>query len=84
MAVQQHPAIIVDEIYDFLLSAPSLRQVRDYEVSETIEERIEYLLARNRQSVISDDEQLELNEFMAISHLLTMLKIRAEELMERA
>lgn len=67
-----------DEVYDFLLSAPSPEAVIAFRPSEETQTRVRYLLEANRSGTLSTDEQAELDEFSSVEHFVRMLKIRAE------
>lgn len=67
-----------DEVYDFLLSAPSPADVMAFRPSEETQERIRYLLDANRSGTLNSAEQAELEEFSSVEHFVRMLKIRAQ------
>nr|AUN37646.1 hypothetical protein [uncultured bacterium] len=68
-----------DEVYDFLLSAPSPEAVIAFHPSEQTQARVRYLLDANRNGVLSATEQAELDEFSSVEHFVRMLKIRAQK-----
>lgn len=68
-----------DEVYDFLLSAPSPEAVIAFRPSEVTLERVRYLLDANRSGTLNTAEQAELDEFSSVEHFVRMLKIRAEQ-----
>jgi len=68
-----------DEVYDFLLSAPSPEAVLAFRPSAETQERVHYLLEANRSGTLSSEEQAELDEFSSVEHFVRMLKIRAEK-----
>lgn len=67
-----------DEVYDFLLSAPTLEAVIAFRPSEATLTRVRVLLDANRSGTLSGTEQAELDEFSSVEHFVRMLKIRAE------
>ncbi len=73
------PAPAYDEIYEFLLSAPTPQAVIDFRPSEETQARIRVLLDANRQGVLTVEQQVELDEFERIEHLMRMLKIKARQ-----
>lgn len=77
MAVTHAPAY--DEVFDFLLSAPTPQQVIAFRPGEATQERVRYLLDANRQGTLSAEEQSELEEFSRVEHFVRMLKIKARE-----
>jgi hypothetical protein len=72
-------ATVFDEVFDFLISAPSLAQVTAFRPSETAQERVRYLLAANREETLTLEERQEMDEIGRVEHVMRMLKIRALE-----
>ena len=66
-----------DEVYDFLLSAPSPEAVIAFHPSDETQARVRYLLEANRSGTLSPTDQAELDEFSSVEHFVRMLKIRA-------
>lgn len=64
------------EVIQFLSKAPSSQDVLDYHVSEQVQERLQRLLALNEAGMLSETEQLELDELQRIEHIVIMLKAR--------
>lgn len=62
------------EIIEFLASNPSGKDVLGYHASERSQERLRRLLALNEAGLLSEDEQLELDELQQIEHFVVMLK----------
>ena len=81
MAVTQISAY--DEVIDFLTSAPTPEQIIAFRPSLAVQERINALLAANRNGTLSRDEQNELDEFEEIEHLMRRLKIRARTKLDK-
>jgi hypothetical protein len=76
MTVQIHQSIFT-ELAEFLTSQPSLEEIAAYKVSPAIQERIDDLLEKNREQVLSEDERGELEKILAVSHLMSFTKIKA-------
>ena len=72
------PALIVTEFIDFLASLSSSAEILGYEPSERIQARLNYLLTRKRQDALTEEENLELQEFLRLTHFVGMLKIRVQ------
>ncbi|MBC7811623.1 MAG: hypothetical protein H7175_10775 [Burkholderiales bacterium] len=70
---------IMDEILDFLMSAPTLQQIIDFQVSETTQLRVRYLLDQNRNGHLTAEENAELDEISKFNHLLILLKARVHK-----
>ncbi|MBL8165578.1 MAG: hypothetical protein JNJ61_26580 [Anaerolineae bacterium] len=76
MTVQVQQSIFT-ELADFLTSQPTLEDIAAYKVSPAVQERIDDLLERNRESVLSPDERSELEKILAVSHLMSLAKTKA-------
>ena len=75
--------ILFEEIIDFLASGPDSAAIIAFEPSETLKQRLSYLLERNRQDTLSAEERAELDEFTRMNHFMNMLKIRARQRLAR-
>lgn len=71
------PKTLLDEITDFLNSDPSPQQVIDYRLPERLEQRALELLELNREDRLTTEDRAEMDEFMHVDHLMTMLKAKA-------
>lgn len=74
----------IDEVLNFLLSAPSPEQIVAFHASESAQARIRYLLDANRNGLLTDSERLELEEASQLNHLITQLKIRAWKILDKS
>jgi len=73
------------EVIQFLSKAPSPQDVLNYHVSKQAQERLQRLLALNEAGMLSETEQLELDELQRIEHIVIMLKAQvAAQLLEKA
>lgn len=77
MAVAPSPAF--DEVYEFLLSAPTPQDVIAFRPSEPTLARIRDLLAGNKEGTLTTDQQAELDEFERVEHFVRMLKVKARQ-----
>ena len=69
------PAVAtVTEIIEFLAGNPTPQEILQYHVSERAQERLQRLLALNRAGMLSEVEQLELDEMEKIEHVFIMFK----------
>ena len=66
----------MDEILDFLTSAPTQQDIIDYQPSEALAERSHYLHDRNRHDALTDAERIELDELHRLNHFMIQLKTR--------
>ena len=64
------------EVIEFLSQNPSPQEVFNYHVSDERQERLRRLLALNKEGILSEIEQLELDELEKIEHVMIMLKAR--------
>jgi hypothetical protein len=68
-----------EEVYDFLLTQPTLKQIITYRPSEVSQQRLSELLESNRTGSLTPDDEIELNEFEKVEHLMIMMKAKARE-----
>lgn len=71
----------IDEILDFVTSAPKLDEIIDFAYSDETVERVNYLNERQTAGELSREEQDELREFERAAHVMEQLKIRARRRM---
>ena len=65
------------EFADFITSAPSLKTISEYRLSDDSEARISYLLEANRTGMLTPQESDELDDYTHLEHLMRIVKIRA-------
>lgn len=73
------PTPVFNEVYDFLLSSPTAQQIISFRPSEATQTRIRGLLERHKEDMLTDDERIELDEFLRVEHFVRMLKIKARQ-----
>jgi hypothetical protein len=64
-------------VLEFLASGPSADAVARFGPTPEMQERVSELLEKNRAGELSAAETEELDEYVRIDHLITMLKARA-------
>jgi hypothetical protein len=69
----------VSELISFLSKGPTPRRVTSFKFSERSQQRLRRLLALNQSSLLSEEEQAELEELETLEHIVAMLKIQARE-----
>jgi hypothetical protein len=74
-----YPRTLTDEIFDFLLSAPTPEQVIAFHPSTELQLRMRYLLDGNRNDTLKDAEKEELDAYLELERFFRHLKARAEE-----
>lgn len=77
--VLAHSNPVFAELIDFLSSSPSSDEILAYKPSEELEERLSFLLEKNRKDNLTAEERSELDEFLRYDHFMTMLKLRTQE-----
>lgn len=68
---------VFEELADFIVSQPTLEEIAAYRVSEETDNRIHYLLEKNREEGLDLDEREEMTQFLTISHLMKLAKAKA-------
>jgi hypothetical protein len=67
-----------DEILEFLTSTPTPEQIIAFRPSQDTQQRVSDLLDRSHNGALTAEEQIELDEFEQVEHLMRMLKARAK------
>ncbi len=62
------------ETITFLASNPSEHAVRNFKFSLKTQQRVDELLERNCESILTENEQQELDEILRLEHVIIMLK----------
>ncbi len=68
---------LVDEITDFLVGTPTLEEIIAFKPSDVLDERVHHLLDLNSEGEISAEERKELEKYIDLDHVMTMLKLKA-------
>lgn len=68
------PNEIYRYILEFLVSRPSHQEIVDFGPTSEMQERASELLQKNRAGSLTTKETQELDEYMRINHLVTLLK----------
>ncbi len=63
-------------ILEFLVSKPSPQAMLEFAPTAEMQARVDELLQKNRGGVLSQAESEELDEYVRVNHLITMLKAR--------
>lgn len=71
------PNEIYQYILHFLVSNPSAEEVVNFGPTPVMQARIDRLIEKNRNGTLTSLEERELDEYVQINHLVTMLKARA-------
>lgn len=70
---------LLDEVIDFLTSAPTLEQIIAVRPSKAVQERVGYLLDQNQAGTLTTEERKELDDYLQLDHFMTLLKARARK-----
>lgn len=72
------PSMLSTQVYryilDFLASQPTPEQIAAFRPTLEMQQRLQYLLARNTEGSITLEEMQELDEYERIEHLIVLLK----------
>lgn len=71
------PSSVQDEVFAFLLTAPTPRQIIDFHASDAAQQRLRYLLDANRNDTLTAEEAAELDDASQVNHFMMLLKARA-------
>lgn len=72
-----NPAFL-DEIIDFMMiENKTLEQILSFHASESLQTRVEELIAKDHEKTITEEEQIELQNHMQLDHLMILMKARA-------
>lgn len=76
-------AAAATEVIRFLSQNPSPEELMAFHASERTQERLRRLLALNEAGMLSEMEQLELDELQQIDHIVMMLKAQVAGELQR-
>jgi hypothetical protein len=62
------------EVIDFLMQNPGTNEVLNFHLSEMAQNRLQRLLALNTQGLLSEEEEMELDELEQLEHVMVVLK----------
>ncbi len=68
-----------EEIVDFIAAGTTPKDVISFRPSETAQERVADLLAREKEGELSPTEKSELDHYMQLEHLMRLAKARARD-----
>ena len=66
-----------EDVLEFLASGPSTQQVVDYRPSAVAQKRFSALLDANRQRSLSPNEEEELDHYIQMDRMLSLLKAKS-------
>jgi hypothetical protein len=68
---------LYDDLLDLLSEGVDPGRLRRFRLSEAKQIRLDWLLDRNREGTLTEEESAELDDFERFEHLVRMLKARA-------
>jgi hypothetical protein len=69
------------EIIDFIAGGTTPESVANFRPSRELQQRVEELIAREKESGLSPEEKAELDHFMELEHILRMAKAKARQIL---
>lgn len=69
------------EIIDFIFENKSLEQIIDFHPSEAAQSRVEELIAKEQERTLTEQERLELENYIQFDHIMTLMKARAAQVL---
>ena len=69
------------EIIDFMFENKNLEEIIAFHPTETTQRRVEDLIAKEQEGTITDQEHLELEDYMQFDHLMSLMKARAAQVL---
>lgn len=70
---------VYEEIVDFIAAGTTPRNVIAFRPSEAAEERVAYLLERDKDGALTPAEKSELDHYLQLEHLIRLAKARARD-----
>ncbi len=68
-----------EEISQFLATSPTPESILAYQASDALQERLRYLLNKNREGGLTPEEHDELDEMEKMNHFIILLKGHVQE-----
>ena len=68
---------IYDELMEYLVQKATPQEILAFRLSESAQERAEYLTERNKAGVLTSEEKFELDQWIEFDQLVSLLKAKA-------
>lgn len=75
MSTIDHP-VVYDDLLDLLAESADAKRVLAFRLSDAEQARLDELLEKNRQGMLTDAEVAELDVYERFEHLVRLLKAR--------
>lgn len=69
---------IFDVITDFLTSDPTPQEIIDYIMPDEFQQRVDELVDRNGEGLLTFDEQQELFDYLRANEMISLLKLKTK------
>ena len=70
---------VYEEVIDFIAAGTTPQNVIDFRPSDAAQERLEDLLSREKEGLLSAEEKFELDHYLQLEHLMRLAKARARD-----
>lgn len=68
---------VYDEIIEFIAAGTTPQSIIDFKLSAIAQERLEDLVYRHNAGELTPEERRELDHFLTLEHIMTLIKARA-------
>ena len=68
-----------EEVIDFIAAGSSPRTIADFRPSPETKMRVAELVRREKTSSLTADEQIELEDYLRLEHIMRLAKARAKQ-----
>ena len=68
---------VYDEIIDFIAAGTTPKSLINFKLSVAAQERLEDLVYRHKTGELTPEEKRELDHFLTLEHIITLIKARA-------
>jgi len=83
MSVQALSLPYYEQILEFLAAGPSAQEITAFRPRPEVQERFSQLLEANRQCTLTSQEKEELDHYIHIERMMTLLKAKAYHRLDR-
>ena len=73
--------VIYDEVIDFIVSAPSPKEIVGYHPSKETRDKVFKLLRRQKTAELDELETAELKHYLELEHVMRLAKVRAHQIL---
>jgi hypothetical protein len=75
MSLLDHPAVY-DDLLDVLAESANAERLLAFRLSDPLQARLDVLLEKNREGILTHQEMTELDTYECFEHLVRLLKAR--------